>query len=267
MDYNTVTAFAVIALPLFCQRFTHMATFAELLTDLRNKDQVYRLQCKITSLHAVQGRNDGERERSHVAINQTFTTTHSEGLTTGETTTPQVRKRGRKKNTTSMIQAYQFERLVVVEKKKKDEVVIPTGPIILEVGGQYGLFGKALRDAVVAKDKGKYWLPGMTLIQFHPVKPLDLKPDYVALAPNVRTSFDRRVEPRNSNKPGAPRPMVPVDHEYLVDPILLDMEMRVNAECPRSTEEIAALLHAMQAVPFGPAKRGKLDIVECKQQQ
>ena len=56
--------------------------------------------------------------------------------------------------------------------------------------------------------------------------------------------------------------MVPVFHERITEPAEIDVEMIVNSECPRSPEEIAGLLHAMQAVPFGPARRGRLTIAK-----
>jgi hypothetical protein len=234
-----------------------MADFRELLNALAEKDQIFRIQCKITNLHAVQGRNDTELERTHKAIDQTHITTHEEGLASGEKTSPQVRKRGRRKMTSQMIQAYQFE----PAGRKYDEKKQST--IMLEIGGAYGLMSKAMRDAVVAKDKAKYWLPGLTLIAFKPVKALPGTEDYVEA--KIKTALSVRIEPRNGK--GGNRVMVPVYHEFIAEPLLLDVEMVVNSECPRTIEEVGALLHAMQHVPFGPAKRGHLKVVDVKKVQ
>lgn len=233
------------------------ATFADLLKERGSADQVYRLACELTNLHAVQGRNDGMTKLTHQAINEVSDTQHTEGVPQGDQASPVARRRGRQKTTEREVQTYRFER------NGKPEA------IMLEVGGPYGLFAKALRDAVVAKDKAKYWLPGLSLIRFEPVN--GITPRYIEV--KAKTTIDAldahdgkaptpRMEPRNGR--GGARTMVPVFHERVPDTIKFPMDMIVNAECPRTPEEIAGLLHAMQAVPFGPARRGKLAITKVE---
>ena len=226
---------------------------AELLVARRKDDARYRLTCEITNLHAVQGRNDGLTKLKHQAVSEVSDTKHTEGTVQGDETMPQTRRRGRQKNVEREVQTYRFER-----NGKPDTVM-------LEIGGPYGLFAKALRDAVVAKDKAKYWLPGLTLISFHPVDGLTERYIEITKAKVTLDALDGhsgdpmpRMEPRNGR--GGARTMVPVFHERMPEAIKVILDMVVNAECPRSPEEITGLLHAMQAVPFGPAKRGKLFI-------
>ncbi len=216
-------------------------SFSNLLKERSGDDRTYRLHCEIDNLHAVQGRNDGTRKLSHQSINETKDTEHTEGVPEGDKASPVNRRRGRRVQKEKDVQMYQFER---------------SGPdtILLEVGGPYGLFGKALRDAVIAKDKAKYWLPGLSLVAFKAVE--SLSDQYVEV--KAKTEVVQRMEPRNSAHGG--RSMVAVFHERLSEPIRVTVDMVINAECPRSTEEIVGLLHAMQAVPFGPAKRGKLTV-------
>jgi len=244
-----------------------MATdLTQLVQNRVEADQVYRLTCEIGNLHAVQGRNEGLTPLSHQAVDETRDTTKTEGVPSGEKATPQRRQRGRKTNVTREIQTYFFER-----NGKPDS-------ILLEVGGPYGLFAKAMRDAVVAKGKGDYWLPSMALITFRAVDDT-LDPDRRYIEVKAECTIDSRfpgcgvgvtkvrkeiprMEPRNSR--GSQRTMVPVFHERLLKPIKIIVEMIVNAECPRTAEEVAGLLWAMQGVPFGPAKRGVLKIISMK---
>ena len=229
---------------------------AELLKQRTTDDAVYRLTCEIVNLHAVQGRNDGMTKLKHQAMAVTSDTQHTEGTPQGDETMPLTRRRGKRMDKERDIQTYRFER-----NSKPDTV-------LLELGGPYGLFAKALRDAVVAKDKAKYWLPGLSLIAFHPVN--GLTPRYLEI--KAKTTIDAldahagepmpRMEPRNSR--GGARTMVPVFHERIPDPIKVVVDMVVNAECPRTPEEIAGLLHAMCAVPFGPARRGKLSVIKIE---
>ena len=231
-------------------------TFAKLLDTRSKADQVFRLTCELTNLHAVQGRNDGETQLSHVAINQTTDTMHQEGIPSGEAATPVRRRRGQTQTKAKMVQTYQFER------NGKPDIVL------VEIGGPYGLLAKTLRDAVVAKEKAKYWLPSLALIKFTTVK--GMTQTYIevkaATTINALDTGDKpmpRMEPRNTRGAGG-RTMVPVFHERIPKPIAFPAEMIVNAECPRTAEEIAGLLHAMQAVPCGPAKRGQLRILKVE---
>lgn len=229
---------------------------AEMLKQRTTDDAVYRLTCEITNLHAVQGRNEGFTKLKHQAMAQVSDTQHTEGTPQGDQAMPQTRRRGKRTEKEREVQTYRFER-----NGKADTV-------LLEVGGPYGLFAKALRDAVVAKDKAKYWLPGLTLIAFHPVN--GLTPRYLEV--KAKTTIDAldahagdpmpRMEPRNAR--GGARTMVPVFHERIPEAIKVIVDMVVNAECPRTPEEIAGLLHAMCAVPFGPAKRGKVSITKVE---
>lgn len=212
-----------------------------LLGSRRKSDQIYELTCTLENLHAVQGRNDGEMRLTHKAFDEISDTTKTEGIASGESALPVARRRGRTQVKDKSVQHYRFER-----NGKPDH-------IYLQVGGPYGLFGKALRDAAVAKNKAQYWLPSLALIAFEPVAGRD---DYVEV--QAETVNDLRVEPRNSR--GKERSMVPIYHERLSKPITITVRMIVNAECPRTMEEIAGLLHAMQGVPFGPAKRGKVAV-------
>ena len=240
-----------------------------LVTDRDKKDMIYRLTWTVTNLHAVQGRNDGETILTHKSIDETKDATFTEGLQTGETTVPQARRRGRQQNTTKSVQTYRFER------NSKP------GAILVQLGGPYGLFSKALRDAVVSKQREKYWMASLSLIRFECVKGLNT--DYaevvtqttksarpgIVLPVDARTAEiqDARMEPRN--KQGGSRTMVPVFHERIVDdaPLTVIVDMIVNSECPRSNAEVAGLLHAMEAVPFGPARRGVLKIIAADRVQ
>lgn len=239
----------------------------KLVSERAEADQVYRLTCLLDNLHAVQGRNDGETAVSHESINETKDTTHTEGIASGEKATPKRRQRGRKQTTTRTVQTYQFER-------NSDGKTL-----LLELGGPYGLMAKALRDAVVCVNKAKYWLPSLALIGFMPTKPehgtylavrakttLSARPGViVSVGAKTVPLRDARMEPRN--KPGGDRVMVPIFHERLAEPVSIEADMTINAECPRTAEEVAGLLHAMQGVPFGPARRGHIKIVKVERVQ
>jgi hypothetical protein len=236
----------------------------ELLEDRQHADQVYRLSVRLENLHATQGRNDGTTPLTHQAINETRDTTHTEGVPTGEQAVPQQRRRGRQANVEKQVQTYRFERNG------------KPGEILLEVGGPYGLMSKALRDAMVASNKAKYWMPSASLIKFVAVNAIDPLGVYIQL--KAETTIDARsfeeeaekpplprMEPRN--KTGGMRTMVPVFHERLSKPIHFDVRLIINAECPRTPEEIAGLLHAMQSVPFGPARRGEFRVLKASREQ
>lgn len=234
---------------------------AKLLGERKDQDQIYRLTCEIDNLHAVQGRNDGLTPLTHQALAEIADTTHTEGVPTGEMAAPRARRRGRRTMKEKECQTYRFER-------NGDPKAI-----MLEVGGPYGLLAKALRDATVAINKAQYWLPTLTLISFMPTKPefgryLSVRAETTINAldvPKSKTPLPR-MEPRNTRGNGA-RSMVPVFHERLVKAITVEVDMTINSECPRTPDEIAGLLHAMQGVPFGPAKRGKLKITKVERIQ
>lgn len=243
------------------------ASIAKLLSERDQQDQVYRLSCELANLHAVQGRNDGVTLLAHQNSASSSDTTMVDGTPDGAKTAPVARRRGRRKTTEREVQTYRFER-------NGDPKTV-----LLEIGGPYGLFAKALRDAVVSVNKAKYWMPSLTLIGFMPTKP-EHGP-YIALKAKTTISarpgcvvsvdaksaapHDARMEPRN--KPGGDRVMVPVFHERLAEAITFDVDMTINSECPRTPEEISGLLHAMQGVPFGPAKRGALKITKVEKVQ
>jgi hypothetical protein len=232
----------------------------ELVLDRAKKDQVYRLTCVIENLHAVQGRHDGETDVAHISIDEQKDVTHTDGIPSGEEATPVQRRRGRQQTTTKKVTTYQFQRNGSPEE------------LLLEIGGPYGLMAKALRDATVAVNKAKYWMASMTLISFMPAATeydayvLARGQTTISVVPIVpmpygtkmATAQDCRLEKRNTQRGEV---MVPVLHERLMEPITLEVDMTVNAECPRTAAEIAGLLHAMQGVPFGPAKRGRLRII------
>lgn len=233
-----------------------------LLLSLNESDQVFKLSCQFTNLHATQGINECLTSRSHLAEQAAHETTHTEGIPSGESAQPQKRKRGRSRTTTREIQTYQFAPVGRMFAKVKQPC-----SIYLEVGGPYGLMAKALRDAVVAKDRAKYWLPGLSLISFRPVKPVNTTGLVNTVEVKVATILDLRMEPRHSSKGKDNHVMVAVYHERLNEPVVIDIEMVVNSECPRTIEEICGLLHAMQSVPFGPARRGVLKILDAKRVQ
>lgn len=235
-------------------------TLTKMVAGRADSDQIYRLSCEFSNLHAVQGRNDGLTPLSHQAHAAVTDTVSTEGVPSGEMAAPRARRRGRRTTTEKQVQTYRFERNG------------HPGSILLEIGGPYGLMAKALRDAAVAVNKANYWMPSLTLISFAPVKGLadgyvEAKATTTISALNGTNGHGPmpRMEPRNSR--GAARTMVPVFHERLAAPVKLDVDMTVNAECPRTPEEIAGLLHAMQGVPFGPAKRGKLKITKVERVQ
>ena len=223
-------------------------------------DQVYRLLVEIDNLHAVQGRNDGLTPLSHQAMAEVADTTTVEGTPAGDMASPRARRRGRRTMKEKEVQTYRFER----NGDGKS--------LMLEIGGPYGLFAKALRDAAVAINKAQYWMPSLTLISFAPTKPehgryVVVKADTTINAlddPKSKTPMPR-MEPRNAR--GGARTMVPVFHERLVGLLKVEIDMTINSECPRTEEEIGGLLHAMQGVPFGPAKRGKLRIIKADKVQ
>lgn len=222
-------------------------------------DQVYRLTCEIENLHAVQGQNDAFTPLSHQALAETADTVHGEGIPSGESASPVGRRRSRRTVKEKAVQTYRFQRNG------------KPGIILLALGGPYGFFAKTLRDAAAAKGKARYldYMQSLVLIRFEvpdgDTEYAEVKAQTTISALDVKSEAPfPRMEPRNTR---GQRTMVPVFHERLAKPIRVSINMIINAECPRTEEEIAGLLHAMQGMACGPAKRGRIKIVTVERIQ
>jgi len=211
------------------------------LDKIRNHDIIYHVKAKIERLLAPQRQKNMKflNLPSSVATVIVDTTDTTYGSGDEQVTSSRVKKRNIKKAQDIKVWCFPTEGKEILEQITGDRGVIRTG----------------FYRTVQAMNKAKFWAPPIDLIR---VLPDDKEFMSLGKAPPER-NVEHPIfvlEPRR-NKTSAEL----VGYEAVYNRTI-EFDVRVNTACPLDENEILTLLHGLEDVPLGAAKRGHLKILE-----
>lgn len=208
-----------------------------MLNDLRAKDRVFKVKAKILRLLPEPNPKTIKYLELPSKVKTIILDSWSTKYGTEEDKARVVREKERKIRGKQTVPLFCFE-------EKNGQIVVDNG--------DYGLIHRGLYRVTNAMKKGKFWDPPIDLIS---IRPEILK---LGKKPPERTSENAIMilEPRSRK---TTRQLVAYE---AVENRTVEFEVVVNQACPLSDEEILTLLHGLETVRIGHARRGHLEIIQ-----